>query len=68
MRLLRGRKGQSTLEYLIILAVIITVIVVVATGAFKTNIASLFRRAATKPSNMITEAMLPADPGEPDDE
>lgn len=57
----KWRKGQSTMEYLIVLAVIIAVIVVVATGAFRTQISDILNRVARKPATMVDSTnMIPA--------
>lgn len=53
------RKGQSTVEYLIIFAVIVAIVVGVATLVFKPNIENIFNRAAKRPSTIVTANMLP---------
>jgi Flp pilus assembly pilin Flp len=58
---LRDKNGQSTLEYLIIVAVIIVAIIFVATGTFKTQLTSLLERVSRKPAAMLdSENMLPS--------
>ncbi|MEW6008356.1 MAG: hypothetical protein AB1629_01835 [Candidatus Omnitrophota bacterium] len=52
MRFRKG-KGQSTLEYLIVLAVIIAIIVVIATGTFREQISTVLRRVSRKPASMV---------------
>lgn len=57
---LRKKNGQSTLEYLIVLSVLIAVIFAVATGVFRTEIETLLSRVSRKPADMLKNTdMLP---------
>ncbi len=56
---LRKRKGQSTVEYLIIFAIIIAIVVGVAGLVFKPHIEDIFNRAAKRPSTVVNEDWLP---------
>ena len=53
---LKAEKGQSTLEYLIIIAVIIAVLIGVA-AAFKPKLEALYNKVGNKPAQMAGEAL-----------
>lgn len=57
---IRVKKGQSTLEYLIIVVVIIALLITIATTVFKPNISSLLNRVTRKPAAMVDSVnMIP---------
>lgn len=52
---IRKNRGQTTMEYVIILAAIIGVVVAVAGGAIKTNVTTALTNAANKIGNSLNE-------------
>ncbi len=56
---LKSKAGQSTLEYLVIVAVVIAIIVVVATTLFKNNVQAIYNRAGNRANSVVATNMLP---------
>jgi Flp pilus assembly pilin Flp len=50
---MRSEKGQSTLEYVIVLAAIIAAIIVFATGTFRTRLSDSLNNVSNQMSNVI---------------
>lgn len=53
--MLRSRRAQSTLEYIVVFTIVIAVIFVVAHNAFRPAIVNLIDAAAGKVSNAATQ-------------
>lgn len=64
MMRIRRRRGQSTIEYLVILSAIIAVIITIASTILKPQVISVSNRALRrmKSSEVFTDTMLPALP------
>ena len=56
---LKRKGGQSTLEYLVIVAVVIAVIVVIATTLFRNNVRAIYERAGNRANQVVYTNMLP---------
>jgi Flp pilus assembly pilin Flp len=51
--MVRNKKGQSTLEYVIVLAAIIAAIIVFATGTFKNRLSNSLDDVSNQMQNVI---------------
>ncbi len=50
-----GKKGQSTLEYVIILTAIIAVVIAFAAGAFRQNVQNSLEHVGTQMQNEVNQ-------------
>lgn len=51
--MMRNRKAQSTLEYVIVLAAVIAAVIVFATGTFQSRITNSLNHVANEMQNVV---------------